>query len=84
MSTGQAVSGTSQQYEAEKAVAVGQAEHSVEMIGARVQICCHNFCGGMVIEYLGAHVAMLWMVYFGNSPVFAFEFSVTSAKGQKT
>ena len=33
----------------------------------------------MVVEYVGANVAMLLMVYFGNSPVFAFDTSVTSA-----
>ena len=33
----------------------------------------------MVIEYVGANTAMMLMVYFGNSPVFAFDFSVASA-----
>ena len=78
------VSDTLEQYEADETfdanrVAVAQAEHSVKMAEAKAQVACQDLCGDMVVEYVGANVAMLLMVYFGNSPVFAFDCSVTSA-----
>ena len=82
--TGKIVSDTLEQYEADETfdadqVAVARSEHSVKMAQAKVQVACHDLCGDMVVEYVGANVAMLLVLYFGNSPVFAFDCSVTSA-----
>ncbi len=78
------ISDTLEQYEADETFdanqdAVAQAEHSVKMIEAEAQITCQDLCGDMVVEYVGTNCAMLLMVYFGNSPVFALDCSVTSA-----
>ena len=80
---GVVVSETLRQYEAdenfdEAGVAVRQAVRRAKTVQTQAQLACSDACGDMVIEYVGANVAMLLMVYFGESAVFNFDFSVTS------